>query len=119
MSRVYLLCLLSAFAFSSMMAQDINGKWKGEMQSPNGPMELIFTFHVSGDSLTGNVTSMMGEIPISNGKMKGNSFTFDVNIGEMIIDHQCTFMKDSVSMKIPGMQGETIEMFLKRVPASK
>ncbi len=119
MSRVYLLSVLTAFAFSFMMAQDINGKWKGEMQNPNGSMELIFTFQVSGDSLTGNVASEMGEIPISNSKIKGNSFAFDISLGEMVINHQCTFMQDSISMKVPGMQGDTVEIFLKRVPVSK
>jgi hypothetical protein len=119
MSRGFLLCLLTTFVFGFIITQDIDGKWKGEMQSPNGPMELIFTFQASGDSLTGSVVSMMGELPISNGKINGNSFAFDVNIGEMIINHQCTFMQDSISMKVPGMQGDTIEMFLKRVPETK
>ncbi len=119
MSRVYLLCALTIIVSSLLAAQDINGKWKGEMQSPNGPMELIFAFQVSGDSLTGNVASQMGEIPISNGKINGKSFSFDVNIGEMTISHQCTFLKDSISMKVPGMEGDTVEMFLKPVPAPK
>jgi hypothetical protein len=119
MSRVYLLFMLIAFIFGSLSAQDINGKWKGEMQSPNGPMELIFTFQVKGDSLSGNVVSQMGELPIINGKVNGKSFSFDVNLGEMSISHMCTFMKDSISMKIPGMQDETMEMFLRPVPAQK
>ncbi len=119
MARIFSSCLIIILAHSFSIAQDINGKWKGEMQSPNGPMEVIFAFQVSGDSLTGNVTSQMGEIPIINGKMNGKSFAFDVNIGEMVINHQCTFMQDSISMKVPGMQGDTVEIFLKRVPVSK
>ena len=52
------------------LAQDINGKWKGQMQSPNGPM---------------------GELPITNGKIDGKIFFFQVNAGEMTISHQCFY----------------------------
>jgi hypothetical protein len=97
-------------------AQDINGKWKGQMQSPNGPMDLVFDFKANGDSLSGTVQSPMGELPISNGKISGNTFFFQVNAGEMTINHQCTAMGDSISMKVPGMQGgETMELILKRL----
>ncbi|HLP16914.1 MAG TPA: hypothetical protein VK470_11680, partial [Bacteroidota bacterium] len=48
-------------------AQDINGKWKGQMETPNGAMEMTFNFKVAADSLSGSVESPMGELPISNG----------------------------------------------------
>jgi hypothetical protein len=118
MSRIFSICLAALFAFSIAHAQGIDGKWSGEMQSPNGPMELTFNFTVSGDSLTGTVaTPMGGEIPISNGKVDGKTFSFDVNVNEMTISHQCTFMADSISMKVEGMQGP-MEIMLKRVPES-
>jgi len=101
---------------SAGLAQDINGKWKGQMQSPNGPMDLVFNFKANGDSLSGTVESPMGELPITNGKIDGKTFFFQVNAGEMTISHQCTAMGDSIAMKVPGMQGgETMELMLKRV----
>jgi hypothetical protein len=119
MSRFLYVCVLTFLVISFGLAQDINGKWKGQMQSPNGPMDLTFNFKVTGDSLTGTVESQMGELPISNGKNNGKTFSFDLNVGEMTINHQCTVMGDSISLKVPGMQGETTEMFLKRLPESK
>jgi hypothetical protein len=119
MSRLLYFCVVVLIAMSLGFAQDINGKWKGQMQSPNGPMDLTFSFKVSGDTLTGTVESPMGEIPISNGKNNGKTFSFDVNVGEMIISHQCTVMNDSISMKVPGMQGEPMEMILKRLSEEK
>ncbi len=98
------------------LAQDIDGKWKGEMQSPNGPMDLVFNFKAMGDSLTGSVEGPMGELPIVNGKIDGKTFSFDVNAGEMTISHQCTAMGDSIAMKVPGMPGGAdMELMLKRV----
>ena len=115
MSRLFIFVVVSFLAMSIGQAQGIDGKWKGEMQGPNGAFELTFNFKVSADSLTGTVVSQMGEIPISNGKVKSKTFSFDVNVNEMSINHQCTVMGDSISMKIPGMQGEPMEIILKRV----
>jgi hypothetical protein len=112
------LCFVIVALFAAKMgyAQEIDGKWKGQMQSPNGPMDLVFSFKAIGDSLTGTVEGPMGEMPITNGKIDGKSFSFDVNAGEMTISHQCTAMGDSISMKVPGMPGgETMELMLRRV----
>jgi hypothetical protein len=115
MVRSFCLFVVALFAVSIGFAQDINGKWKGQMQSPNGPMDLVFNFKAIGDSLSGTVESPMGELPISNGKINGKTFFFLVNAGEMTISHQCTVMGDSISMKVPGMQGgDTMELTLKR-----
>ena len=119
MSRFFYFCLATFFAVSIGHAQGIDGKWKGEMQSPNGSMDLTFTFKVSGDSLTGSVGTQMGDTPISNGKVDGKNFSFDVSFNDMTISHQCTFMSDSISMKVKGMQGEDRTIILKRVTDSE
>ena len=49
------------------------------MDTPNGPMELTFEFKAEGETLTGTVTSAMGSLPISNGKVAGDLLTFDVD----------------------------------------
>jgi hypothetical protein len=116
MVRSFCFLVVALFAMSTGFAQEINGKWKGEMQSPNGPVNLVFNFKAMGDSLTGTVESPMGELPIINGKIDGKTFFFQANAGEMTISHQCTAMGDSISMKVPGMPGgDTLELMLKRV----
>lgn len=116
MVRSFCFVVVALFTVNMGIAQDINGKWKGQMQSPNGPMDLVFNFKTTGDSLTGTVEGPMGELPITNAKIDGKSFSFDVNAGEMTISHQCTAMGDSISMKVPGMPGgEAMELMLKRV----
>jgi len=120
MSRLFYFCVVIFLAISISSAQDINGKWIGQMQTPNGPMDLTYSFKVSGDSLTGTIESPMGELPISDGKINGKSFSFDMNVGEMTMNHQCTVMGDSISMKMPGMPGgEDITTILKRLPEIK
>jgi len=116
MVRSICFVVAAMFAVATGFAQDINGKWKGQMQSPNGPVDLVFNFKASGDSLSGTVESPMGELPITNGKIDGKTFSFQVNAGEMTISHECTVLGDSISMKVPGMPGgDTMELMLKRV----
>ncbi|MGO9481101.1 MAG: hypothetical protein ACLP05_04905 [Candidatus Kryptoniota bacterium] len=116
MSRFFYFCVATFLVVSICHAQGIDGKWKGEMQSPNGPMDLTFNFKVSGDSLSGTVATQMGEMPIIDGKVDGKKFSFDVSFNDMTMNHQCTFMGDSIAMKVPGMQGDTMQITLKRVP---
>jgi len=117
MSRLLYFCLAFFLAMSIANAQSIEGKWKGEMQGPNGSFELTYNFHVIGDSLTGSLETQMGEIPISNGKINGKNFSFDTSFNDRTISHQCTVMGDSISMKSQGMRGERV-MILKRLPKS-
>jgi hypothetical protein len=117
LSRLFYFGVVTFLAISIGFAQNINGKWIGQMQTPNGPMDLTYSFKVSGDSLTGTIESPMGELPISDGKINGKSFSFDMNVGEMTMNHQCTVMGDSISMKMPGMPGgEDMAIILKRLP---
>jgi hypothetical protein len=57
------------------------------MSGPNGEIELNFTFNVNNDTLSGNATSEMGSLPIENGKVNGNKFSFDVEFNGHIIHH--------------------------------
>ena len=69
--------LLAASAF----AADIDGKWKGSIETPMGPIEVGFTFKADGAALSGTTTGPDGmEIKITNGKVEGDKISFDVAI---------------------------------------
>lgn len=69
--------LLAASAF----AADIDGKWKGSIDTPMGPIEVGFSFKADGTALTGTTTGPDGmEVKITNGKIDGDKITFDVAI---------------------------------------
>ena len=118
-----ILCVLALLTIGLCQfasAQEINGKWKGTMESPNGAMEMVFDFKANADSLTGTIASPMGELPISNGKIDGKNFSFEISFNDMTIKHTGTIMADSISLKMPGMgDGEAMEMILKRAVGAK
>lgn len=69
--------LLAASAF----AADIDGKWKGNIDTPMGPVEVGFSFKADGATLTGTTTGPDGmEVKITNGKIDGTKVAFDVEI---------------------------------------
>jgi hypothetical protein len=76
-AALFLLIAVSSAAF----ALEINGKWKGNLASPNGDLETTMVFKVDGEKLTGTVTNMYGEEQIAEGSVKGEDVNFIVNAG--------------------------------------
>ena len=111
MKAYIIVLLLFVFTFTCN-AQNLNGSWKGVMNTPNGDMELTFTFKVNADSLSGNVASQMGTLPLEKGKINGNEFSFDVDVNGQVIHHTGVLGSNKVKLTLPfGDQ----PMVLKRV----
>jgi hypothetical protein len=121
MVKTIMLSSIAIMSFAFLMTgPNINGKWNGIFHGPDGDFNVVFTFIVSGDSLTGNVQGANEEpMQISNGKINGNNFTFDVSFNDMTLNHKCTVMGDSILMKVPGMDGNEQEIVLKRANDTK
>ncbi len=93
----------------------INGAWLAKVPGPEGDMELTFTFKVDGNTLTGTDSSAMGSIPLTNGVVHGNDFSFDIEMQGMKISHACKYLdNDSIEMKANVMEQDMI-IKLKRV----
>lgn len=122
--------LLLAVAALVMAADAVSGKWTWEQAGRNGgqarPQSV--TLKVDGDKLTGTVSGGMGgrgmggggnapaggppaESPISNGKVNGNTVTFDVTRespnGAMTTKYEGTVSGDEMKLKVTRtVQGE-------------
>lgn len=99
---VFTAMILSAL---TSMAAGIDGKWKASMEGPDGKMEIIFTFKVNDNILTGTVSTPMGEMPISNGKINGKEFSFDIDMGGNPMPHKGILDGDVIKMKMAGGPG--------------
>jgi len=102
---------------SSCFATGIEGTWKALIQSSDGDMELTFVFKMDGEKLTGTMTSFNGDLEITNTKIEGKDFSFDISFNDMTIIHNCTLKEDdTISMKVVGAPMGDMEMLLKRQP---
>lgn len=106
---VFLLVAVSGFA------KGIDGTWNTTMQGPDGEMELTFVFKMVDGKLTGAVKSPNGDMEISNTKVDGKEFSFDVSFNGMTIKHKCTLKEDdTIGMKVEGTPMGDSEFVLKR-----
>lgn len=86
---VFAVLLVAAPAF----AADVDGKWSGNLETPNGPIQVAYDFKADGATLTGTTTGPDGNtINIKNGKIDGNkiSFMISVDLGGMPLDINTT-----------------------------
>ncbi|MGB6974585.1 MAG: hypothetical protein WBD67_07880 [Terracidiphilus sp.] len=117
MKKLLWVCAGLAMALATTMtaraagATDVTGSWTTTVQSPNGELDLTFTFKQDGSTLTGTVQGQQGDpMDISNGKMDGAKFTFDVSFNGITIHHVCTLDGDVIHLttstdnnQFPGM----------------
>jgi hypothetical protein len=98
-------------------AGDVSGRWEGKMANPNGDdMAITFNFKVDGEKLTGAVEGPGGELPLEEGKVKGDELSFVVKLGDNSITHKGKVSGDSITLQVAGPWGES-EMTLKKVTA--
>ena len=78
-------------ALSLAWAADLNGKWVGQVPGRGGQTrETTFTFKAEGDKLTGTVSGMQGDNPISDGKISGDDVSFTVKLS--VQGNEITFL---------------------------
>ncbi len=63
------------------LAADVDGKWTGNMTTPQGDAPINFTFMADGAMLNGSTSGPDGsEIKIADGKIDGENISFNVTI---------------------------------------
>jgi hypothetical protein len=113
MKKLGNICAALALAFmaTTVWAANVTGTWSATVDSPNGSFPITFTFTQDGNTLTGSVQGPQGDpMPITNGKIDGDTFTFDVEFNGTVIHHECTVDGDQIKMttksddpNFPGM----------------
>ena len=115
--------LFCALGSVSALAADFNGKWTAEVEGRMGPQTITFDFHVDGSTLTGKITTPRGDIDLSNGKVDGNSISFDqvmnFNGNSFTLSYQGTLDGDTIKFTrtFGGGDRPPQEFVAKRVPA--
>lgn len=80
-NRIFVLSAI-LLALCTASAADLNGKWRGDMKTPNGEnLEINFNFHVDGEKLTGTVANTYGEEQITDGTVKEDAISFVILAG--------------------------------------
>jgi hypothetical protein len=80
--RIAFLSVCFVFAAVSLAwAADVDGKWTAQVPGRGGQTrETTFTFKAEGEKLTGTVSGMQGDSPISDGKISGDEISFTLKL---------------------------------------
>jgi len=115
---VILLLLLAAM---SAWAADVSGKWVAQVPGRNGQTrEVTFNLKADGGTLTGTVTTMRGEAPISDGKIDGDNISFsqtlEFNGNSVKLMYKGTISGDEIKFtrEREGGRGQGAEFTAKR-----
>lgn len=92
---------------------DLTGKWTGSLKTANGDFPLSFTFAVDGDNLTGSAANKEGSIPITDGKINGNDFSFGLTYNGTALKNTGKYYGDSITVDI-DYNGTILHGSLKR-----
>lgn len=111
--------LLMTLSAATAMAADVTGTWTADMKTPDGnSIHLTYTFKQDGTTLTGTEQGPQGDpMEISNGKIDGDKFSYDISFNGMTVHHDCTVTGDEIKMSAKSDSGgfPDMELTLKRV----
>ena len=62
----------------TVSAADVDGTWAAVVETPNGSIDLTYTLKAKGDTLTGTLSTPMGDVEISEGKINGDAISLSV-----------------------------------------
>jgi hypothetical protein len=118
--RTHALVLALLLVAAPAFAADVDGKWAGTIESPNGEVPIGFTFKADGKTLTGTTTGPEGgDIAIQNGTIDGNNIAFKVSLdfGGMPFEISYTGVVSPAEIKLTlDFMGMPIELVVKKAP---
>ncbi|WP_207427785.1 hypothetical protein [Pedobacter sp. SYSU D00535] len=106
--------------FLVCLAADLTGSWKGTVKTPNGDnLEITYKLKAEGEKLSGVVVSSYGELPLMDGQIKGDDFSFKLNFGDdNTMVGQGKLYGDSIVIKT-DFRGNSSQNTFKRVMENK
>ena len=78
--KIAVALLFAALGTVAAFAADVTGKWTASVETPRGTQQYTFDFKVDGTALTGTVTTQRGASDISDGKVDGDTITFNQKV---------------------------------------
>lgn len=74
--------LFIVFLATVASAADITGDWKADLETPQGKVQVSYTFKQQGEALTGTWQAAQSPtVQISDGKVTGDKVSFVVKVG--------------------------------------
>ncbi len=116
--NIRLLACVLLLAAPPAFAADVDGKWTGSIDTPNGPVELTYVFMAEGTRLTGTTTGPDGSpLTLKDGKIDGNqiAFSLEISFGADPTTFSYTGLVEGDEMKLHSQfMGQPIDFTLRK-----
>ncbi|WP_411273988.1 hypothetical protein [Daejeonella sp.] len=96
------------------LAADLTGTYKGSVIFQERKLDLTFKLKAEGEKLTGSINSEYGEIPLLDGQINGQDFTYKIDIGNGPMESKGKFMTDSIEIT-SNFGGTEVKNMFKRI----
>ena len=104
MRRTVILLMLTALA---AFAADVNGVWKGSMETPMGAVEISANLKADGNALNGTLNFMGNDTKIEKGKIDGDKVSFELNMEFGTMAYAGTVSGDELKLTITVMDNQS------------
>jgi hypothetical protein len=119
MRKLVLAAMASAVLSVEAIGADAAGLWKASFTPPDGHHhESTLDLQVTDGKVTGKISSKRGSVPITGGKLNGNTITFTVNRkgngDDITVTFTGTVEKDTMKLKMQYGERQPVPLIAKR-----
>jgi hypothetical protein len=115
MKKIFASVFLMLFCTTLLFASKIDGSWAASVDTDNGTFKFTLTYKVDGEKLSGTISSDMGELEFTDGKVDGDTFEYKFEIDGYSITHKGKLLnKKEINIKSSGDYGEN-EYVIKKI----
>jgi hypothetical protein len=100
---------------SGASAASVAGKWKGTAKTSEGRLyDLQLDLSSEGDKVSGTLIANEGTVPIEDGRVEGDQFTFKLSTDDGVYTMKLTVAADHMKGRYTGPGGESGEIAVSR-----
>jgi len=99
---------------NSTSAQTIDGTWNTTMNTVDGIVEIVYQFQTNEENINGSVFTPNGVFLVEQGKINGNTISFIIKYGEIIVYHTGYYLRGQLLIST-SYQGNSGQITLNRV----
>jgi hypothetical protein len=115
MKKIFVSVILVLFCSTMVFASEFEGKWTTTIETDNGPFTFYADYVVKGEIITGSLSSDMGSVEISNGKIVGDEIEYTFEIDYTTMKHKGKLVDGKLEIKSSGGDYGEFEFTMTRV----